>query len=98
MKLETIKPGANPVVALVRYAVVDGKETTHTQVMLPFNVKLDTVYQVRVDVKGEKFTTYIQDKPVDYWTDDRIKIGGTGFYTETGERSQIKSSQVSYLR
>ncbi|HYP07627.1 MAG TPA: hypothetical protein VER03_15445 [Bryobacteraceae bacterium] len=98
MKLQTLKPGASPVVALVKYAVIDGKETTHTQTMLPFPVSLDTVYQVRVDVKGDKFTTYVQGKLLDYWTDDRIKLGGAGFYTETGERSQIKSSQVSYLK
>ena len=98
MKLETIKPGANPFVAMVKYAVIDGKETTRTQVMLPFEVKADTVFQVRLDVSGDKFTTYVQGKLVDYWTDSRIKLGGTGFYTETGERSQIKSSQVSYVR
>jgi hypothetical protein len=98
MKLEIIKPGANPLVALVKYAVIDGKETTRTQVMLPNEVKADSVYQVRLDASGDKFTTYVQGKLVDYWTDNRIKLGGAGFYTETGERSQIKSSQVSYIR
>lgn len=98
MKLEIIKPGTNPLVALVKYAVIDGKETTRTQVILPNEVKTDSVYQVRLDVSGDKFTTYVQGKLVDYWTDNRIKLGGTGFYTETGERSQIKSSQVSYIR
>jgi hypothetical protein len=98
MKLETIKPGPNPLVALVKYAVIEGKESTHTQVMLPFDVKADTLYQVRLDVSGDKFTTYVQSKLVDYWTDNRVKLGGTGFYTDSGERSQIKSSQVSYLR
>jgi hypothetical protein len=97
MKLEALKQGANPLVALVKYAVINGKETTRTQVMLPFPVTLGTIYQVRLDVKGNKFSTYVQDKLVDYWADDRIKVGGTGFYTETGERSQIKASQVSYL-
>ena len=81
MKLETIKPGANPMVALVKYAVIDGKETTRTQVMLPSEVKVDTVYQVRLDVSGDKFTTYVQGKLVDYWTDNRIKLGGAGFYS-----------------
>ena len=45
MKLEVIKPGAKPLVALVKYAVIDGKETTRTQVILPFEVKTSTVYQ-----------------------------------------------------
>lgn len=98
MKLEILKPGPAPIVALVKYAVIEGKETTHTQVMLPFEVKADTVYQVRLDVKGDKFTTYVQGKLVDHWSDDRVKLGGTGFYNEPGERAQIKSSQVSYAR
>jgi hypothetical protein len=97
MKLEMIKAGANPIVALMKYAVIDGKETTRTQIMLPFDVALDTIYSVRLDVKGDKFATYIQNKLVDHWTDDRIKAGGTGFYSDKGERAQIKSSQVSYL-
>jgi hypothetical protein len=97
MKLAMIKPGANPIVALIRYAVINGKETTRTQVVLPFGVALDTLYHVRFEVKGDKFTTYIQDKLVDYWNDDRIKVGGTGFYNDNGERGQIKSSQVAYL-
>ena len=97
MKLEALKQGLNPLVALVKYAVINGKETTRTQVMLPFDVKIGTIYKVRLDVKGNKFSVYVQDKQIDYWTDDRIKLGGTGFYTETGERSQIKASQVSYL-
>ena len=98
MKLETIKTGVNPLVALVKYAVIDGKDTTRTQVRLPFEVKLGTIYQVRLDLRGDKFATYVNDKLIDHWTDDRVKVGGAGFYTETGERSQIKSSQVSYLR
>ena len=73
MKLEAIKGGANPLVALIKYAVIDGKEQTHTQVMLPFDVKVGTLYHVRMDVGGDKFATYVQDKLVDHWNDDRIK-------------------------
>jgi hypothetical protein len=97
-KLEVIKPGLSPVVALVKYPVINGKEGTHTQVMLPMEVKADTVYKVRLDVRGNKFTTYVQDKLVDYWTDDQIKQGGTGFYGDKGELAQIKSSTVYYLK
>ena len=97
MKLETIKPGVNPLVALIKYAVIEGKETSKTQVILPFESKLDTLYQVRVDIKGDKFTTYVQGKLVDYWTDDRLKMGGAGFHNDRNERAQIKTSQISYL-
>jgi hypothetical protein len=50
-----------------------------------------------MDVKGNKFTTYVQDKPADYWTDDQVKTGGAGFYTDRGERAQVRSSQITYL-
>lgn len=96
-KLEVVKGGLNPGIALIKYPVIKGQEGTHTQVLLPNDFSLDTVYRVRMDVRGNKFTTYVQDKLVDYWTDDQIKIGGAGFYTEPGERAQIKSSQISYL-
>ncbi len=95
-KLEIVKPGLNPVLALIKYSVINGQEGTHTQVMMPNDFKMDTVYRVRLDVRGNKFTTYVQDKLVDYWTDDRVKTGGTGFYTERGEQARIGSSQISY--
>lgn len=96
-KIEIIKTGLNPIVALIKYSVIRGVEGTHTQVMLPNDFKMDTSYRVRMDVKGNKFTTYIQDKLVDYWSDDQIKSGGAGFYTAQGERAQIRSSQIAYL-
>lgn len=96
-KIEIIKSGLNPIVALIKYSVINGVEGTHTQVMLPNDFKMDTPYRVRMDVKGNKFTTYIQDKLVDYWSDDQIKSGGAGFYTAQGERAQIRSSQIAYL-
>jgi hypothetical protein len=67
MKLEAIKEGAPPLVALIKYAVIDGKEQTRTQVMLPFDIKVGTIYHVRMDVRGDKFATYVQDKLVDHW-------------------------------
>lgn len=96
-KIEIIKPGLNPIVALIKYSVIKGVEGTHTQVMLPSDFKMDTAYRVRMDVRGNKYTTYIQDKLFDYWSDDQITTGGAGFYTAQGERAQIRSSQIAYL-
>ncbi|HUS05273.1 MAG TPA: hypothetical protein VMZ52_03200 [Bryobacteraceae bacterium] len=99
MKLEVVKPGLSPIIALVKYPVINGKEQTHTQVMLPSDLplKMDTAYNIRTEVIGNKFTTYVQDKLVDYWTDDAIKLGGAGLYSEKGERAQIKTAQIAYL-
>ena len=97
MKIEMIKRGLNPVFALVKYAVINGKENTHTQIMLEGDYRQDNVWRVRQDVRGNKFTTYVQDKLADYWTDDEIKTGGAGFYNDKGEFGQIKLSTFSYL-
>jgi hypothetical protein len=96
-KIEIIKPGLNPIVALVKYSVIKGQEGTHTQVMLPNEFKMDSTYKIRMDVQGDKFTTYVQEKLVDYWISDQVKTGGAGFVTDRGERAQIKSSQIAYL-
>ena len=99
MKLEWIKGGVDPVPALVKYSVIEGKESTHTQVLLPLdNISLTTLFKVRTDVKGNKFTTYINDRPVDYWTDDNVKLGGAGLYSEAGERAIIKTTNIAALR
>jgi hypothetical protein len=97
MKLEIVKPGRTPVVALVKYAVINGKEQTHTQVMLPADMPLtmDMEYRIRTDVAGNKFTTHVQEKLVDYWTDDTIKTGGAGLYSEKDERARVKSELIT---
>ncbi|HET8547297.1 MAG TPA: hypothetical protein VFL57_04800 [Bryobacteraceae bacterium] len=99
MKLEWIKPGPQPITALIKYAVVDGKETTRTQVLLSLPaLSMTTLYRVRTDVKGNKFTTHVNDQPVDYWTDDRIKVGGAGIYADAGERALVKTTSIAALR
>jgi len=100
MKIEWLKPGVeDPIPALIKYAIIDGKETTRTQVMLPLdNVTLTSMFKIRTDVKGDKFTTYVNDKRVDYWSDDQIAVGGAGLYAEANERAIIKSTSISGLR
>jgi hypothetical protein len=97
MKLEIVKPGRTPIIALVKYAVMNGKEQTHTQVMLPSDMPLtmDMEFRVRTDVRGNKFTTHVQEKLVDYWTDDTIKVGGAGLYQEKDERARVKSELIT---
>jgi hypothetical protein len=98
-KLEWIKPGPQPVTALVKYAVIDGRETTRTQVLLSLPaLSMTTMYRVRTDVKGSKFTTAVNDQVVDYWNDDRLAVGGAGIYVDPGERALIKTTSIAALR
>jgi len=50
-----------------------------------------------VDVRGSKFSTFVQGQPVDAWTDEQMKSGGVGFLNERVERARIKSAAISYL-
>jgi hypothetical protein len=95
MKLEAIRGGMGEI-KLIRYAVVAGEEQTHTTVNLPFPARLDSAYRVRVEVKGPKFTTSVQGRPVDFWTDSQLLSGGVGFLNDREERGRIDSVQISF--
>jgi len=97
MKLAMVTPGLQPKIALLKYVVLHGHETQAGRVPIDLNVQLETLYSVRVDVRGPKFTTYVQGQQVDTWTDDQLKSGGVGFLNEREERGRIKSVSVSLL-
>ncbi|HLJ16655.1 MAG TPA: hypothetical protein VKV15_19315 [Bryobacteraceae bacterium] len=97
MKLEIVKPGLSPTVALVKWAVVNGQDSPEQRAMLPMPLRLDTLYRVRLDVRGARFVTSVQDQPVDSWADDQLKTGGVGFFNERGERGRIRKVQISLL-
>jgi len=89
-KLEIVKPGLEPSVALVRFAVINGEEQAHAQIPLPMKVRRDTMYKIQFDAVGDHFTTYVQDEKVDEWTNDQVKTGGVGLYSERGEVATLK--------
>jgi hypothetical protein len=92
MKLEIVKPGLEPTVALVRFAMINGEEQPHAQFPLTMPVRLDTLYKIRFEALGNHFTTWVQDQKIDEWTDDRIRMGGAGLYSDRGERASLKGS------
>jgi hypothetical protein len=91
-KLEIVKPGLEPGVALVRYAVINGEEQPHSQIPLTMPLRIDTLYKVRFDAIADHFTTWVQDQKIDDWTDARLKTGGVGLYSDRGERINLKGS------
>ena len=94
-KIEITRAGSMPEIALARWAVVDGTEIGRNRVPLPIVVHLDTLYRVRFEVRGPRFTTYIQGRPVDLWSDTRLREGAFGFMNDRAERAEIKSVQFS---
>ena len=97
MKLAIVTPGLTPKMALIKYMVVQGHETEVGRVPLDMAVRNDTLFNVRVDVRGSKFSTYVQGQAVDVWTDEQLKSGGVGFLNERAERARVKSASISYL-
>ncbi len=94
MKVRVVRPGVEPQIALTRYAVVNGVEGPRVDIPLDFSVRNDTLYKIQLEVRGPKFTTSIQGRAVDIWSDDRLNSGGFGFSNERGERAHINSVGV----
>ncbi|MGH9659421.1 MAG: hypothetical protein ACRD96_12815, partial [Bryobacteraceae bacterium] len=84
MKLEQIAPGQ---VAFTRFAVVDGRESSYDQKPLALAVRPDTMFQVKLDVRGPRFSVAVQGQPVHDWIDSRLKEGAVGQMFERDERA-----------
>jgi hypothetical protein len=97
MKLMTVSTGLSTKVALFKYLVTGGRQTQVGRVPIDLAVQADTIFNIRVDVRGPQFTTYIQGQQVDSWTDDQLKAGGAGFLNEREERGKVKSVSIRYL-
>lgn len=96
MKLVVVKPGPLPLVNMVRYAVINGKEGPHVEKPLPLTVRADMLYRVMVDVRDADFTVMAQGQVVDFWTDHRLQHGGVGFFSNRGERSRLRWVEISH--
>jgi len=89
-KLEIVTPGLEPAIALVHFAVVDGHDENRVAVPLPMKVRIDTIYKIRFDAFGNRFTTWVQDQKIDEWTDSRFGSGGVGFFSERDELAAMQ--------
>ncbi|HTR39515.1 MAG TPA: hypothetical protein VMH80_26765 [Bryobacteraceae bacterium] len=96
MKLVVVRPGPLPLVHLVRYAVVNGKEVSRVDRPLPMTVRADMMYRILVDVHGDDFTVMTQGQVVDFWSDSRLRRGGVGFFCGRGERARLRWVEVSH--
>ncbi len=96
LKLTIVKPGPLPMVRMIRYAVIDGKEGPHVEKPLPLTVSKDMLYRVMLNVQGSDFTIMAQGQVVDFWSDDRLKRGGVGFFCGRGEKARVRWVEVSH--
>jgi hypothetical protein len=96
MKLVVVKPGPLPLVHIVRYAVINGKEGPRVDKPLPLTVRADMLYRIQIDTRGGDFTVMAQGQVVDFWSDSRLRHGGIGFFCNRGERARLRWVEVSH--
>jgi hypothetical protein len=95
-KITLTTGGPLPEAIIERYAVINGKQSSYHRRPLPLQIHADTLYRVRVDVRGNGFTLLVQGQVVDYWSDDRLKTGGIGFFSAKGEQARLRWVEVSH--
>ncbi|MGA2880765.1 MAG: hypothetical protein ABSG13_17595 [Bryobacteraceae bacterium] len=96
MKFVVVKPGPLPLVHIVRYAVINGREGPHVDKPLPMTVRTDMLYRIQVTTRGSDFTIMAQGQVVDFWSDNRLQHGGVGFFCNRGERARLRWVEVSH--
>jgi len=89
MKFTVLQPGPRPIVAMVRYPVIEGHKGNRVQTPVRLMIHANTPYRVAVEVKGNRYHTYIEGQEADFWTEDRLKTGGVGFFREADERARV---------
>jgi hypothetical protein len=94
-KLSIIKAGPLPNAGLIRYAMVNGKETDRTQVPLPLTLERGVDYRIRVIAQGDRFLTYLNGKVIGSMTDNRLARGGVGFFDDAGDPQKVAWVSVS---
>ena len=96
VKLQMVKSGPMPAIALTRYAVINGKARDRHDVAIPLSVQSNTVYRVLMNVQGSDFSVEVQGQIADSWTETRLPRGGIGFFTASGEASRLRWMQITH--
>jgi hypothetical protein len=96
VKLVVLKPGPVPTVGVTRYAVIHGVAQDRADTIAFINAREDMLYRVRMDIHGDSFALTIQGQMVDSWSEPRLRKGGVGFFTASGESSRLRWVQVTH--
>jgi hypothetical protein len=88
-KLVIAKPGAANNAGLVRYTVVDGRETGVVRLPLPVSLTRGVNYRVRMTVQDDHFLTYLNGQVISSWSDSMLKRGGVGFFEDQSDPQKV---------
>jgi hypothetical protein len=91
-RIEQEKTASGVSAAFIYFPVLNGVAQTHKRSNVTLPAAPGTVYRIRFDVFGDQFTAWIQDRKVEEWTDSRLRTGGAGLYSESGERALLQGA------
>jgi hypothetical protein len=95
-KLVAIRHGNNPpTLALERWTVIHGRGGPHLKLPLPVLPGNTTMHRVATEVRESQFTTYLDDRIVDTWSDTRLAQGGIGFFNDPGDSAGLSRVLVT---
>jgi hypothetical protein len=95
MKFTLIEKGLRPVIAMVHYPVIGGKPGRRSTVPLGVMVHNREAYHIDVSVKGSLIVTSIEGQEVDRWSEDSVRSGGVGFFSEADELARVYWMKVA---
>ncbi|MCC6341644.1 MAG: hypothetical protein IT166_05565 [Bryobacterales bacterium] len=78
-----------------RFVMMMGKEYDRVKLPIPVPIRADTLYRVRVRVKGDLFSTSVDGQVIDSWRDRRLRKGGVGFFADKGEMASVRWVSLS---
>lgn len=94
-KLMVSGRGAARSTELVRFSVIEGKETRRLRLPLPVRLEDKAFYEYEVRAVGDRFITLVGGKVIDTFRDSRLSTGGVGFFSENRERASIRWARVA---
>lgn len=87
--------GAGQRAEIIRYTMLNGNAVNRVTLPIPLAVSPNMTYEVKMRVRGDRFTTMVNGQAVDSWSDRRLRRGGVGFFNEPGERSLLHWVSIS---
>ena len=87
--------GAGDRAEIIRYTMLNGSAINRVTLPIPVASAANMMYEVKMRVRGDRFTTMVNGQAVDSWTDRRLRRGGVGFFNEPGERSLLHWVSIS---
>lgn len=78
-----------------RFVVQRGNELERVRLPIPVSIRPDTLYRVKMRIKGDSFVTLVDNQVIDSWRDRRFRYGGVGFFSDKGEQASVRWVSLS---